>query len=96
MRPEARLQRECVLWVRQAHPEALCVNMHGSGWGAKGFPDLFLVVRGRFVAVELKAGTGWGLQPAQRMWAERIERAGGRWHLCSSLEEFKDAIEMEV
>ena len=57
----------------------------GRGWrtavqaDGAGFPDLVLV-RDRVIFAEVKSAGGQ-LEPEQRAWRDRIQGAGGEWHL---------------
>ena len=84
---ERDFQRKALAYMKEL-PEVAVVNIHGSGWTAKGCPDLLCCVKGSFVAFELKVGNN-GLSPAQRVWMRRIKRAGGKYHSPYSMEELK-------
>ena len=90
---ENNLQSQCLKWIKDKYPDVVAVNIHGSGWSAKGFPDLILCIHGRFVAFELKVGKN-GMQSDQRIWKKRIEKSGGFHFTPYSLEEFTEIIEV--
>ena len=73
----------------------MAVNIHGGGYSNKGFPDLLVFGGGHAVAVELKADSGYKVQPDQRIWAERFRRCGTPHHVISDLDTFKETIREE-
>lgn len=91
---ENALQDKCIDWLRTVHPDIVLANIHGGGWGAKGFPDLITCIHGRFVAFELKVGNN-DMDAAQRIWKKRIERAGGVVYKPYTLEEFQSYVRNE-
>ena len=93
---ETELQTKCIVWLRNTYPnEVLIANVHGGGWGNKGFPDMLICIHGRFITCELKVGDNT-LQPSQRMWKKKIEDAGGHWYEARTLERFKEIVEDEL
>ena len=54
---ENKLQKTCINWCNKHG--LLAINIHGGGWGNKGFPDLLIFKNGRAVAVELKNGNAY-------------------------------------
>lgn len=60
-----------------------------------GVPDYLCCFKGRFYAIELKAGDG-GLQPAQMREMERILAAGGVYAICWTLEQVKNVFEAKI
>lgn len=73
------------------------VNVHGSGTGRNGIPDILFCHRGRFGAVECKSPTG---KPTRLQLHElgRIARAGGVAIVAKTTEELEqilDAIDRE-
>ena len=93
MRPEAALQAACLRHVREGRPDLLAVNVHGGGWSNKGLPDLLVTGQGKVVFVELKAGTGYAVQPDQELWAARLRRVGTRCETVRSLDAFRALLE---
>ena len=91
---ESNLQSSCIEWLRKHDPNALIANIHGGGWSIKGFPDLLICINGRFITCELKVGNN-SLEPAQKIWKQRIVKAGGHWYEIRTLENFKEVIEHE-
>lgn len=71
------------------------MNIHGGGYSNKGFPDLLVFGSGRAVAVELKADSGYKVQPDQVVWRSRFLKAGIPHHVIRSYEQFKKTIEEE-
>lgn len=91
---EARLQRDCLSLAKRR--DVLAVNVHGSGWSCKGFPDLLLFHGGRCAAVELKADSGYGVQADQLVWRNRFLRQGVPHHVVRSIEDFERVLEEEL
>lgn len=89
---ERDLQGKCLGWLKSSHPDILVANIHGGGWSAKGFPDLICCIKGQFVAFELKVGLN-GMQADQKVWRNRIIKAGGLHYSPYTLDEFMSIIE---
>ena len=92
---ESQFSKETIKWIKANYPDVMVANIHGSGWSIKGFPDLVLCIRGRFIALELKVGKN-NMQPDQRVWKTIIERAGGQHYCPRSLTEVKEIIERNM
>jgi hypothetical protein len=93
---ESELQRRCLGWVaRERRGSLIAVNVHGGGWTSKGFPDLLLIGGGHVVAVELKAGSGYAVQPDQQVWRNRFIGTGTPHYVAGSLDEFKEIVRKE-
>lgn len=90
---ESALQAECMRLAKRL--DLLPVNIHGSGWSNKGFPDLLVFGKGRVVAVELKADSGYKPQPDQLVWRSRLLRHQIPHHFVRSLPEFEEAMREE-
>lgn len=59
-----------------------------------GMPDIVCVIRGRFVGIEVKSKSG-KQRPEQRVWQERIAKAGGAYVLARSWEDVVSALSHE-
>ena len=68
------------------------INIHGSGWGGKGTPDIIACINGKFVAFELKVGDNQ-MSPAQRIHKKRIEKSKGLHFVPRTLNEFMKIVE---
>lgn len=90
---ESELQQACLRTAR-SH-DVLAVNIHGSGWSNKGFPDLLLFHGGKCVAVELKADSGYKAQPDQVIWRNRLLRQGIAHHFVRGLDQFEAVLREE-
>lgn len=90
---ESELQRECMALAKRL--DVLAVNVHGSGWSNKGFPDLLLFHGGRCVAVELKADSGYAVQADQIIWRNRLVRQGIPHRIARSRDEFEGILGKE-
>ena len=71
------------------------MNIHGGGYSNKGFPDLLVFGYGRAVAVELKADSGYQVQPDQIVWRSRFLKVGIHHHVVRTLDDFEKTIEEE-
>lgn len=91
---ESKLQRDCLRLAKGRG--VLAVNIHGGGWTNKGFPDLLLFHDGRCVAVELKADSGYEVQPDQIVWRNRLTRQGICHRIVRSLDEFGELLREEL
>lgn len=93
---ESALQKRCLRWVSREHAgKLLAVNIHGGGYSNKGFPDLLVFGYGRAVAVELKADSGYRVQPDQEVWRSRFLKAGIPHHVIRDFDTFKKTMEEE-
>jgi len=93
---ESTLQKRCLQWVsREYEGKLLAVNIHGGGYSNKGFPDLIVFSYGRAVAIELKADSGYQVQPDQIVWRSRFLKAGIPHYVIRDLEQFKTTIKEE-
>ena len=68
------------------------INKYGDGRTAKGAPDLYVCLKGRFVVFELKSGDN-DMQDDQIIHKRRIERSGGLHFSPYTLEEFIEIVE---
>jgi len=62
-------------------------QIHRAGNTEKGLPDIFAILRGRAVAIEVKAGKD-RLSEYQKARAQEIERAQGVYLVVHSTDEF--------
>lgn len=73
------------------------VSTHGdrfTRYGLPGQPDIFLILNGRFVGVEVKTKTGRQSE-AQKNWQRNCERAGGIYILARSVDDVRDRLVAE-
>lgn len=56
-------------------------------YGKVGSPDIIAVINGRFVGIEVKGPKGVQ-SPEQKEFQKQLERAGGKYILASSWEDF--------
>ena len=59
-------------------------------FGAKGSPDIVAVVRGQYWGIECKSSSG-KISEDQLVFAAALERAGGRYLVCRSVEDLMKA-----
>lgn len=55
-------------------------------FGATGSPDIFVVVNGQIIGIEVKSETGKQSEN-QKIWQSGFERAGGKYLLVRSVDE---------
>lgn len=63
-------------------------------YGLKGQPDIFLILNGRFIGIEVKTRTGRQSE-AQKQWQRNCERAGGLYILARSVDDVRNRLIME-
>jgi hypothetical protein len=89
-KPEKKLQDKCIRYLKSKG--IYYINKYGDGRSAKGAPDLYVCINGRFVCFELKVGLN-DMQDDQKIHKLRIERSGGLHYSPYSLEEFISIVE---
>lgn len=89
-KPEKKLQDKCIDYLKSNG--IYHINKFGDGWSAKGAPDLFACINGKFVAFELKVGEN-DLQDDQKIHRIRIRRSGGLHYSPYTLSEFISIVE---
>ena len=67
-------------------------GIHRKGNTEKGLPDVIMIYRGRFIAIEVKAGRD-KLSDDQKKRQFEIERAGGIYFECRSTDDFIQFLE---
>ena len=89
--PETRLRAQIVKMLN-ALPQCYVVKYHGSMYGQAGVPDLLICLRGRFIAMEIKA-PGGKVTPLQESNITQINNAGGAAYIVRSVEDAQQAVE---
>lgn len=89
-KPEKKFQDKAIQYLKDH--KIYYINQYGSGWSAKGAPDLVVCINGRFVAFELKVDKNH-MQSDQVIHKMRIERSGGLHYTPYTLEEFIKTVE---
>lgn len=65
------------------------LNVHGGGWGHKGFPDLLIFDHGSCIAVEIKrTDSSYDLTPTQKLWIKRLRLRGIQAECARGYQEF--------
>lgn len=90
IKPETNLQDKCIAYLKAKG--IYHINKYGDGRTAKGAPDLYACINGKFVVFELKVGSN-GMQADQKIHKIRIERSGGLHYTPYTFEEFKQIVE---
>ena len=65
---------------------------HFVRFGAVGSPDIILIVKGFYIGCEVK-GTDGKQSDKQKEFQDKLERAGGKYFLAHSLDEFKESLD---
>lgn len=63
-------------------------------YGLPGQPDIFLILNGRFIGIEVKTKTGRQSE-AQKNWQRNCEHAGGIYILARSVEDVIERLRKE-
>ena len=87
---EKILQDKCIRYLKEK--KIYHINKYGDGRSAKGAPDLYVCISGKFVCFELKVGYN-DLQDDQKIHKLRIERSGGLHFAPYTFEEFKEIVD---
>ncbi len=90
IKPEKKLQDKAIEYLKSKG--IYYINKYGDGRSAKGAPDLYTCIKGRFVVFELKVGAN-DMQDDQKIHKIRIERSGGLHYSPYTLEEFISIVE---
>ena len=90
-KPEKKLQDKAIEYLKQKG--IYYINKYGDGRSAKGAPDLYVCIKGRFVCFELKVGKN-DMQDDQIIHKRRIERSGGLHYSPYTLDEFIGIVEL--
>lgn len=89
-KPETKLQGKCLNYLKANN--IYCINKYGDGRSAKGAPDIYACIKGKFVTFELKVGAN-DMQEDQKLHKIWIERSGGLHYAPYTFEEFKQIVE---
>lgn len=94
---EHEIQNEILVYVTQL-PNTFAFRMNTGAtkvgdrfvsFGLKGQPDIFAIISGRFVGIEVKAAKGRQSE-AQKNWEENCTQAGGLYVLARSVEDVQN------
>ena len=88
---EKNLQDKCIKYLKSKG--IYFINKYGDGRSAKGAPDLYCCINGRFVVFELKVDKN-DMQDDQIIHKIRIERSGGLHYSPYTLDEFINIVEV--
>lgn len=93
MGPEAGLRQRARARIRSAYPNALIVGQPANGMTGPGRHDLYVVVAGRYVGLEVKTSTGCATS-IQEQRIRDTRRAGGYAWIVRSPEAAARAVHM--
>lgn len=88
---ESNLQEKCIKYLKSKG--IYYINKYGDGRSAKGAPDLYCCINGKFVVFETKVGKN-DMQDDQKIHKIRIERSGGLHFVPYTLDEFINIVEV--
>jgi hypothetical protein len=88
---EKNLQDKCIKYLKSKG--IYHINKYGDGRSAKGAPDLYCCINGKFVVFETKVGKN-DMQDDQKIHKIRIERSGGLHFVPYTLDEFINIVEV--
>lgn len=88
---ESNLQGKCIKYLKSKG--IYYINKYGDGRSAKGAPDLYCCINGKFVVFETKVGKN-DMQDDQKIHKIRIERSGGLHFVPYTLDEFINIVEV--
>jgi len=83
--PEGKVKDEIKAYLRLLGDECWFFMPVPGGFGVRGIPDFIGCYRGKFFAIEAKAGTG-KTTAFQQAVGEKIVAAGGIWVVAHSAE----------
>jgi hypothetical protein len=101
---ESEIQKAILEWLAWKHvfhyrqntgtfvfPETATSKRRFFKAGATGAPDIACVIKGQYVGIECKR-PGSKQSPAQREFQKRLEEAGGRYLLATSVDDVATAL----
>ncbi len=88
---ESTLLAKCMEWLEPQQRDGIVVLKVRDRY-AKGYSDLFINARGRFVVAELKDDEGTA-SPHQEDFIELMTKAGASGGICRSVKEVADLID---
>ena len=88
---EASLLKKVIEWLEPQKRDGIKVIRIVDRY-TKGYSDLFICARGRFVVAELKDDTGTAT-PHQELFIEEMEAAGATGGVCRTVKEVSDLID---
>ena len=86
---ETQLKVKVLKWLKAEYPKGFFYKT--SDKFTAGIPDIICGIRGRFVAIELKAPGGKATK-LQLYAMKKIAAAGGLVMICNSLEDVQDTL----
>ena len=86
MTPESKIKKEIKEYIKKLG--GFWSTVQGGPYSKPGDPDLVCWVKGRYVGIEVKTGTG-KLSEIQKVRADEIMSAGGIWILARSVEDVR-------
>lgn len=92
---ETDFQQDCLSWIKDTHKNLLAVNIHGGGFCNKGFPDLIIFGNKKAIVIELKADSGYKVQPDQIVWRKRFKKVGTPHYVVDNFDDFCGVIGKE-
>ena len=88
---EAELKRNARKILRERN--VFFIDIQGSRFTTSGAPDIVIVIKGLFIALEFKTYRGRQSQDQKNI-QERLEKAGGFYFLPRSIKDVLDILDM--
>lgn len=92
MKPETVLRKKIIDSIHKRWPEAYILHTHGNPFTHAGIPDLIIILKGKFFALEIKM-PGKKATQLQLHVGRRIQKAEGYWFVVKSVGEAIEVIE---
>jgi hypothetical protein len=89
--PEGKVKDAIKKHIKLAYPEAVIYMPAASRFGRAGVSDILACINGRFIAIEVKAGTK--ATALQELFILNVQKAGGLGAVCYGVEDVKKLLE---
>ena len=89
---ESFYQAKIIKWIKETYPDAFVWKAQAGPYSRQGIPDIIALIRGRFIAVEVKRPGNGRLTPIQARTIEQINAAGGTALVASYPAQVAEAI----
>lgn len=93
---ESQLRDAVMRYLNSQSPHVYAIKHHGGPYSTAGVPDILACVRGRFVAIELKADHKQHASKLQQVHLDRISRANGLAHVAYSVDQVREIVENAI
>lgn len=90
---ESYFQQRIIKGIRKAYPEAFVIKITLGMYSQAGFPDVLVILNGRYYGIEVKRPVGSRVSELQERCIKSIRNAGGVASVCRWPEEAIKMIE---